>query len=247
MLSIRILSLVSLALASYSPDNHDDWRLLKPSAEPPLGSYSSLPFKFGIIANPIYSDTTGNVVKSDSISPARLKDVSVAFPDTDTSSVLDVMTDVDVPDKSVNISTDSNVLDAHLVNSRHGQVSFEKRHVDVGQDNASSQKALSILVPVSCTSDTVLQLTLDDGILLLTGDRIGSIVSNHQFQFDGPVPQHGALYAAGWLVTSDGLLCLGNQTVFFQCTSGDFYKLFDDSIGSQCSPVQLDVIELISC
>ncbi|EGW35217.1 uncharacterized protein SPAPADRAFT_146230 [Spathaspora passalidarum NRRL Y-27907] len=90
-------------------------------------------------------------------------------------------------------------------------------------------------------------MTLKDGILRDSDNRIGSIVSGHQFQFDGPTPQHGAVYAAGWSITKDGQLALGDSTKFFQCASGNFYNLYDEPIGYQCHPVTLDVVELIEC
>ena len=90
-------------------------------------------------------------------------------------------------------------------------------------------------------------MTLTDGILRDSDDRIGCIVSGHQFQFDGPTPQHGAIYAAGWSVTKQGQLALGDSTKFYQCASGDFYNLYDEPIAFQCHPVTLDVVELIEC
>lgn len=90
-------------------------------------------------------------------------------------------------------------------------------------------------------------MSLHDSILRDSDDRIGCIVSGHQFQFDGPTPQHGAVFAAGWSVTKDGQLALGNSTKFYQCASGHFYNLYDQSIGFQCHPVTLDVVELIDC
>lgn len=247
MLPIRILSLIALTYAAYSPDNHDDWTLLKPTAASLKGSYSSLPFRFGIIANPFNLEKVGEVMRSEAAPAIPMTDSSVAPLDTSTYSVLETEDADNIEAESINSASVSNYVDTHELNSRHGEFSLEKRRAAAPEESTVSSNNLPVLVPVSCSSETVLQLTLEDGILRLTGDRIGSIVSNHQFQFDGPVPQHGAIYAAGWLVTSDGLLSLGNQTVFYQCTSGDFYKLFNESIGSQCSPVQLDVIELISC
>lgn len=247
MFSIRILYFITLALAAYSPDTHDDWTVLKPTVESPRGSYSSLHFNFGIIVNPVNLESLGEAVEPETVSAAPLKEASIGSSGKKSSSVIDMEAGSNSRNQSSSNTTDSTNEDSHGLNSRHGQVSIEKRHVAASQAIASTHDIKPVLVPVSCVSDTVLKLTLEDGILRLTGNRIGSIVSNHQFQFDGPVPQNGALYAAGWLVTPEGLLCLGDQTVFYQCTSGDFYKLFDESIGSQCSPVQLDVIELISC
>ncbi|CCK69358.1 uncharacterized protein KNAG_0C02470 [Huiozyma naganishii CBS 8797] len=100
---------------------------------------------------------------------------------------------------------------------------------------------------VSCKTSGTLELTLKDGVLTDSKGRIGSIVSNRQFQFDGPPPQAGAIYAAGWSITGEGNLALGDQDVFYQCLSGNFYNLYDQSIGTQCNKVYLTVIDLVDC
>ncbi|GAV51350.1 hypothetical protein ZYGR_0AD05330 [Zygosaccharomyces rouxii] len=99
----------------------------------------------------------------------------------------------------------------------------------------------------ACKNNGTLQLKLEDGILHDIKGRIGSIVSNHQFQFDGPPPQAGAIYAGGWSITPEGNLALGQADVFYQCLSGNFYNLYDQSIGDQCHPVHLEVLELVDC
>lgn len=96
----------------------------------------------------------------------------------------------------------------------------------------------------SCSDDGTLVMHLNGGILTDHLDRIGSIVSNHQFQFDGPVPQYGAIYAAGWLVSKDSLLCLGDRTTFYQCLAGDFHKTYDSPIHDECFPVHLEVVRI---
>ncbi|EDO18521.1 hypothetical protein Kpol_2001p22 [Vanderwaltozyma polyspora DSM 70294] len=115
---------------------------------------------------------------------------------------------------------------------------------------ATSAAQTSVNDPItaqSCKSDTTLALLLKDGILTDAKGRIGSIVANRQFQFDGPPPQAGAIYAAGWSISSDGYLALGNSDVFYQCLSGNFYNLYDQSIGAQCTPVHLQAIDLVNC
>ncbi|GMM30789.1 hypothetical protein DAMA08_035340 [Martiniozyma asiatica (nom. inval.)] len=99
----------------------------------------------------------------------------------------------------------------------------------------------------SCLKDGSLAMTLKDSILTDSKGRIGSIVANQQFQFDGPPPQAGAIYAAGWSVSEDGLLAIGDKTTFYQCLSGDFYNLYDEHIGSECHPVELLVVDLVKC
>lgn len=96
----------------------------------------------------------------------------------------------------------------------------------------------------SCTEEDTLVMYLDKGILRDPEERIGCIVGNHQFQFDGPTPQYGAIYAAGWLVTRDSLLSLGSKTTFYQCLAGEFHKTYDVAIHDQCVPVQFEVVKL---
>ncbi|VEU21512.1 DEKNAAC102207 [Brettanomyces naardenensis] len=100
---------------------------------------------------------------------------------------------------------------------------------------------------VACFNDGDLSLHLDNGILTDAKGRIGSIVANRQFQFDGPPPQAGAIYAAGWNVSPDGYLAIGDNDEFWQCLSGTFYNLYDESIGGQCHPVHLKVVNLVNC
>ena len=101
--------------------------------------------------------------------------------------------------------------------------------------------------PVSCKSPNALSMVLHDGILNDAHGRVGSIVANRQFQFDGPPPQAGAIYAAGWSVSEEGNLAIGTTEIFYQCLSGSFYNLYDEHIGSQCEPVYLKVVDLIDC
>ena len=115
---------------------------------------------------------------------------------------------------------------------------------------AESNKIMTSDDPVSveaCLTDSTLAMTLKKGILTDSKGRIGSIVANRQFQFDGPPPQAGAIYAAGWSITPAGNLAIGDNDVFYQCLSGNFYNLYDESLGAQCSPVYLQAIDLVSC
>lgn len=98
----------------------------------------------------------------------------------------------------------------------------------------------------ACKGGDVLKLHLDDSVIYDVQGRVGSIVSNRQFQFDGPPPQSGTIYAAGWSIY-DGMLNLGNQNTFYQCRSGDFFNIYDESIASYCEPIQLIVLSLVDC
>ncbi|QLQ79007.1 hypothetical protein HG537_0B03540 [Torulaspora globosa] len=99
----------------------------------------------------------------------------------------------------------------------------------------------------SCKNSGTLTIQLKDGVLTDAKGRIGSIVANRQFQFDGPPPQAGAIYAAGWSITPAGNLALGDNDVFYQCLSGNFYNLYDQSIGEQCHPIHLELVNLVDC
>ncbi|AJS35428.1 Pir1p [Saccharomyces cerevisiae YJM1248] len=100
---------------------------------------------------------------------------------------------------------------------------------------------------VTCKSSGTLEMDLKGGILTDGKGRIGSIVANRQFQFDGPPPQAGAIYAAGWSITPEGNLAIGDQDTFYQCLSGNFYNLYDEHIGTQCNAVHLQAIDLVNC
>ncbi|GMG21583.1 unnamed protein product [Ambrosiozyma monospora] len=103
-------------------------------------------------------------------------------------------------------------------------------------------------VETHCSSAGALEVTLDDGVLTDAAGRIGSIVSNNQFQFDGPPPQSGYIYAAGWGVDDDGILYLGENDDFYKCFSGNFYNLYYESIDDEaCSTVQIKLVNLTDC
>jgi hypothetical protein len=73
-----------------------------------------------------------------------------------------------------------------------------------------------------CDDPTKLSMHLRNGILTDKQGRIGSIVANRQFQFDGPPAQSGAIYTAGWSICPDlGVLALGPSMGFYRCKSGD--------------------------
>ncbi|CCH58885.1 hypothetical protein TBLA_0B00410 [Henningerozyma blattae CBS 6284] len=99
----------------------------------------------------------------------------------------------------------------------------------------------------ACKNNGTLTMTLKKGILNDAKGRVGSIVANRQFQFDGPPPQAGAIYAAGWSITPQGNLAIGANDIFYQCLSGDFYNLYDEYQGAQCQKVYLQAVELVDC
>lgn len=101
---------------------------------------------------------------------------------------------------------------------------------------------------VSCQTNTTLSVTLDNGVLRDVTGKIGSIVSSHQFQFNGPWPAEGTIFAKGWSITPENTLALGDNDIFYECLSGDgYYDLYNEFIGSQCIPIQLEVVTLVDC
>ncbi|MCJ1401411.1 hypothetical protein MMC11_004624 [Xylographa trunciseda] len=109
-----------------------------------------------------------------------------------------------------------------------------KRDVEAGLDKRI----------VSCGSSGTLVETLSGGQLFDSHGRTGYIAANYQFQFDGP-PQAGAIYTGGFSVCANGTLALGGSAVFYQCLSGTFYNLYDQSTGGQCSPVFINAIQCV--
>jgi hypothetical protein len=85
---------------------------------------------------------------------------------------------------------------------------------------------------------SALACTLKDGVLKDPYNRIGSVVANYQFQFDGP-PQAGAIYTGGFSVCKNGSLALGDSAIWWRCMSGEFGNLYDRWIGDQCSEVRI--------
>ncbi|KAJ9656798.1 hypothetical protein H2198_004686 [Neophaeococcomyces mojaviensis] len=87
-------------------------------------------------------------------------------------------------------------------------------------------------------ADGTLTLTLQGGILKDQAGRFGYIAANRQFQFDNPI-QAGAIFTAGWSVCSNGSLALGGSAIFYQCLSGNFYNLYDQTQGGQCGAIYI--------
>ncbi|KAI5854055.1 hypothetical protein BZA05DRAFT_425290 [Tricharina praecox] len=115
------------------------------------------------------------------------------------------------------------------------------------------QPATSAFPPVHpivtvCDDPNKLSMNLRGGILTDKQGRIGSIVANRQFQFDGPPAQAGAIYTAGWSICpNQGVLALGPSMDFYRCKSGDFYNIYDQSIGGQCERIWLTITKVVQC
>ena len=113
--------------------------------------------------------------------------------------------------------------------------------------SSSNDEDSSSSIPKACSSSNNLVMKLEDGVLTDSKGRIGAIVANRQFQFDGPPPQAGSIFAAGWSISKDGYLTLGDSKVFYQCLSGDFYNLYDENVAAQCNAVKLKIIDFVDC
>jgi len=97
---------------------------------------------------------------------------------------------------------------------------------------------------VSDVVNSAVTVTLKNGILHDSLGRTGAIVANHQFQFDGP-PQAGSIYTGGWSVCANDSLALGGSAIFYKCASGNFYNIYDISIGDQCVPCYIVVVPVV--
>ena len=92
-----------------------------------------------------------------------------------------------------------------------------------------------------------LVITLRDGVLHDERHATGEIVANHQFQFDKP-PQKDALHKKGFsIVYTEGnyYLALDHKIKFWHCKVDDngLYKIYDKSIGEQCSEIELIILK----
>lgn len=167
---------------------------------------------------------------------------------TSTASVVNQITDGQIQNnKSTKTASVVNqITDGQIQNESSAAVASQATDGPV-QATATSSADSDYNFPVSCKSSTSLAMTLKDSMLTDSKGRVGAIVANRQFQFDGPPPQAGSIYAAGWSITSDGKLALGDSDVFYQCKSGDFYNLYDENVAAQCEPVYLSIVELVTC
>ncbi|KAI3402290.1 hypothetical protein KGF56_004860 [Candida oxycetoniae] len=90
--------------------------------------------------------------------------------------------------------------------------------------------------------------TLKNTILKDSKGRIGSIVANHQFQFDKPT-QPDALFTKGFSIVwedKNWLLALNGKTTFWDSALNDYlYKVYDAPITSKSRKVELVIIEVV--
>ena len=237
------------ALAAYVPP--DPWTDLTPAGTYPGGT-TNYPYTFGIAVR-----TAAPVAKREDDAVKQIDDGQVQNrPAEDAAQQIDDGQVQNRPEEAAQQIADGQVQDRPADAADQiadGQVQDRPAdaagQTDDGQveEPASAPAADAAVGSYSCRANGVLEMHLEDGILYDSHGRIGSIVANHQFQFDGPPPQAGAIYARGWSVTPTGFLALGDSDLFYQCLSGDFYNLYDESIGEQCHPVHLRVVNIVDC
>ena len=193
--------------------------------------------------------TTTEVAKATKAAVSQIGDGQVQAAKTTTTLVAKTTKAAvsQIGDGQVQAATKTTKAAASQISDGQVQAATKSAAAQDKDGQVTSDDATDPVTAVSCRVDGTLALNPKDGILTDSKGRIGSIVANRQFQFDGPPPQAGAIYAAGWSITPEGNLALGDDDVFYQCLSGDFYNLYDESIGAQCHPVYLQAIDLISC
>ncbi|KAF2205696.1 hypothetical protein GQ43DRAFT_436821 [Delitschia confertaspora ATCC 74209] len=98
---------------------------------------------------------------------------------------------------------------------------------------------LSLLIGHVNDTTIATKVTLKDGVLLDSFDRVGCVVANWQFQFDGPTPQAGAIYTGGYSKCENDTMALGGSTDFWRCNSGTFDNLYFRKIASYCEPLKI--------
>lgn len=241
----------SLALLAVTRAADKPWSTLTPSAAP--AGNTDVTSSFGISVKTLATSTSSSLKKTTSGSSAvpsvtasasnstSLNTTSVAPTTSHASSIGTKISKPETsegakpegakPEKSAAPAPAASGKGQGVVQIGDGQIQQHKRADAYGK---------------TCKGENVLTLTLKDSLLTDSHGRVGAIVSNRQFQFDGPPPQAGSIYAAGWSI-ADGLLALGDQTTFYQCKSGDFSNLYDESIGAQCSPIELTIQEFVDC
>lgn len=243
----------SLALLAVTRAADKPWSTLTPSAAP--AGNTDATSSFGISVKTLATSTSSSLKKTTSASSAvpsvtasasnstslnttsvastshasSAKAISTKIPKPETSEA--AKPEGAKPEKSAAPAPAASGKGQGVIQIGDGQIQQHKRADAYGK---------------TCKGDNVLTLTLKDSLLTDSHGRVGAIVANRQFQFDGPPPQAGSIYAAGWSI-ADGLLALGDQTTFYQCKSGDFSNLYDESIGAQCSPVELTIQEFVDC
>ena len=253
-LSIATLALVAQSLAAYVPS--EPWSTLTPSATFSGKHTTDYTKTFAISIDPIATPSSSS--SSSAANSKAKRDVVTQIGDgqiqatTSTSSTFTKKTEAPVITQIGDGQIQASTLTTATVATQIGDGQIQAT-TTTGEGSKSTETSPATPsgdyqgFPESCKNPDALSMVLNKGILTDAKGRIGSIVANQQFQFDGPPPQAGAIYAAGWSVTADGNLAIGEKDIFYQCLSGNFYNLYDEHIGSQCEEVYLKVVDLVDC
>lgn len=54
--------------------------------------------------------------------------------------------------------------------------------------------------------------------------------------------QNNALNTGGFSICSNGTLAIAGSAIFYHCLSGNFYNLYDETLGAQCQQVYIEII-----
>lgn len=229
------------------------WETLTPTATW-SGGLTDFTTTFGIAVATISSDSSSATASASASNKRRkreaisqISDGQIQATTSTTSSSSSATTDVvsQISDGQIQETTSTSETATTLTTS---YISSSTSTSDTDDSDSSDSSDSSDYVTLeSCKTSSSLAMILEDSILTDAKGRIGSIVANHQFQFDGPPPQAGAIYAKGWEITQDGYLAIGDNDVFYQCLSGSFYNLYDENIGSECYAIHLEVVILEDC
>ena len=265
---VSIAAFISTSLAATVPDEH--YSTLSPSAKIPSGASTDFSGTFGIqvvtveSASALSTDTatstlTRNDNKKEATPVAQITDGQVQH-QTNAAQPIAQISDGQIQHQTTaaaatTASAVKQINDGQIQHQTTTAENVAKAQSDgqaIATGSPSSNSTLSddddssSTIPKACSSANNLEMTLHDSVLKDTHERWGAIVANHQFQFDGPIPQAGTIYSAGWSI-KDGYLYLGDSNIFYQCLSGEFYNLYDENVAKQCSAVKLSVIEFVNC
>jgi hypothetical protein len=241
-LVLSSLVFASSVLSAYVPS--EPWSTLTPKEPAPSGASTDYPQPFGIqivTLNPTASGTAKRDVD-------QIADGQVQANSKKAATVVQQIGDGQIQHQTTTLVTvvqQTSDGQVQHVTSTLTTVAAVSQAGDGQVQNTATPNDNVVLE--ACSTKNSLSMTIKGGELRDSKGRIGAIVANRQFQFDGPPPQAGSIYAGGWSVTADGFLALGDSTKFYQCKSGDFYNLYDQTIGAQCGPVKLAIVNLVSC
>lgn len=271
---LLILSLITTISAATVPDK--PWMEKTPAASAPQGASTDYDGIFGIQVETISegknkreeataaavtaAEATPEASVINQIGDGQIQNQKNPSPPAPTASVINQIGDGQIQNQknpappAPTASVINQIGDGQIQNQKNPETASVINQIDDGQIQNQQNPAKQIddgqvqnSVSKTCKTANSLSMQLHGSELTDSHGRIGSIVANRQFQFDGPPPQAGFIYAAGWSITSDQYLALGDQDEFYQCLSGDFYNLYDQSQGAQCNGVKFKVIEMTDC